>query len=62
VVSRNHERLCKSVVSPLSECGQFADWNREMMLNVTGMRAEFVQATGHELSMNVVQLLSSFAL
>jgi len=32
------------------------------MLNVTGMRVEFVQATGHEPSMNVVQLLSSFAL
>ena len=29
---------------------QLGSWNREMMPNVTGVRAEVVQATGYELA------------
>jgi hypothetical protein len=47
-------------VTSLSEGGQLGGWNRDVMPNVTGMRAEFVQTTGYELAMNLVQLLSTF--
>src|ERR1022692_2342674 len=46
----DHERLSKREVTQFSECGQLGCRNREMVPNVTEVRAEFVQATGYELA------------
>lgn len=58
----DYERLLEGEVPSLNECGQLGSWNREMVPNVTGMRVEFVQATGYELAMNVVRLSPIFIL
>jgi len=46
-------------VASLSEGGQLGGWNCDVMPNVAGMRAEFVQTTGYELAMSSAHLFGS---
>ena len=54
-VSRDNERISKREVAQIGERGQLVGWYREVMSNVTGVRAEFVHAASDDLAPRIIQ-------